>query len=156
VTWTQTENPFSIYDTKATVTNFSLTLNGENYTYNNDNVFAGLSVSSSSYTLLDGNVVNGWWWYSVGNNKAHLASANKINGNPGVIPYSATLSELYICQPKETANTSTTTATITTATITPETGKTSFTLTRGCQGFNFCATTSNELHIRCRKFFFRE
>jgi hypothetical protein len=70
VTWTQTENPFSIYDSTATVTNLSVTLNEENYTYKNDNLFTGLSVSSSSSTLLDGNV-GSWWFYSVGNNKFH-------------------------------------------------------------------------------------
>ena len=102
MTWTQTENPFSIYDSAATVTNFLATLNGEKYTYKNDNLFAGLSVSSGSATLLDGNV-GGWWFYSVGNNQPH-GGENGVTGNPALIPFSATLSELYICQPKETTN----------------------------------------------------
>jgi hypothetical protein len=94
VTWTQTENPFSIYDSSATVTNLSATLNGQDYDVLEHPVmpFSGLSVSDTPHTLLDGNV-GGAWWYSVGN--------NHHGRNPGLLNHSAALSELYICQPKE-------------------------------------------------------
>ena len=79
------------YQVKATITDVVQTANGNinNYALQ---YFDGLRVSDQS-TLLDGCILPGCWWYSVGN------TANHNGGTPGPYPYSSSLSELFVCVP---------------------------------------------------------
>ena len=95
VKWTQSENPFSVTDGATVSSEFLIkTMNGVDMPANYGS-FHGLSLSTNTATLLDGNIGNNWW-YAVGNSKDHRG------GIPGFFPLIADRSELYICLPEIT------------------------------------------------------
>merc|ERR1719450_1574123 len=69
--WIQEKNPLSKTSENMNPVNATLIPSGSK-----PFAFQGLSVSTHPNTFLSGCSVNGWWWYSVGNEVDH------IGGNP--------------------------------------------------------------------------